>query len=104
MGVATQPMHLFVKARPEVTIDLALGVGRHAVYVNWTVNNGNLPIQKLYVKYMKVGSDLWQFHPTPGLQATSCVISGLQPATEYKIRVEVLNFYQFILKICEKNT
>lgn len=91
-GKDTKAVGLFVQTKPEVSIDYALGVGNGSLYLNWTLNNGNLPITKYHIKYMKEGTEQWRFNPVaPDVSTTNLVINGLEPDVAYVIQMEAEN-------------
>lgn len=91
-GEAVKPADLIVFAKPKVTIDHALGVGNGSIFLNWTLNNGNLPILNYKLKYMKEGSNQWQFSPTPlNISTTSKLIEKLEPNESYWLQLEAEN-------------
>ena len=88
-GKDSRPVALYVQNKPEVTIQYAVGAGVGVLYLNWTLNNGNLPITAYHLKYMKEGTDQWRFsHVPPNVSTTSLVIPGLEPGVGYRIRIE----------------
>lgn len=91
-GMESKPVPLFVQTKPEVEIDFALGVGNGSIYLNWTLNNGNLPIRSYHIKYMKEGENNWQYsRVAPNVSATSLVIKNLEPGVNYSIQIEAEN-------------
>ena len=91
-GSESKPVSLFVQTKPEVAIDFALGVGNGSIYLNWTLNNGNLAVRSYHIKYMKEGEDNWQYsRVAPNVSATSLVINNLEPDQNYSIQIEAEN-------------
>lgn len=91
-GEETKPVSLFVQTKPVVAIDFALGVGNGSIYLNWTLNNGNLPIRSYQIKYLKNGEEHWQYsRVAPNVSATSLVINDLEPDVAYQIQIEAEN-------------
>lgn len=91
-GIESKPVALFVQTKPEVAIDFALGVGNGSIYLNWTLNNGNLPIRSYQIKYLKEGEESWQYSRiAPNVSATSLVIHDLEPDVAYLIQIEAEN-------------
>ena len=91
-GKDAKAVGLFIQTKPEVSIDYALGVGNGSLYLNWTLNNGNLPITKYHIKYMKVGTDQWRYNPAPpDVSTTNLVINSLEPDATYEIQMEAEN-------------
>uniref|UniRef100_A0A0P5PRA2 protein-tyrosine-phosphatase n=1 Tax=Daphnia magna TaxID=35525 RepID=A0A0P5PRA2_9CRUS len=91
-GMESKPVILFVQTKPEVAVDFALGVGNGSIYLNWTLNNGNLPIRSYQIKYLKDGEESWQYSRiAPNVSATSLVINDLEPDVAYHIQIEAEN-------------
>ena len=92
IGSHDKSVDLFVKTKPEVFIDFALGVGNGSIYLNWTLNDGNLPVDKYHIKYMKEGTENWFFSQiAPDVSTTSHVMDNLEPDAAYKIQIEAEN-------------
>ena len=91
-GDDSKPVALKVQTKPKVTIAFALGVGKDSIYLNWTLNNGNLPIDKYIVKYLKEDEESWQYSSVaPNVSATSLVIGNLETNTSYRFQIEAEN-------------
>lgn len=90
-GKDTKNVALFVQTKPEVSIDYALGVGNGTLYLNWTLNDGNLPVLRYHIKYMKENTTEWRFTQRPNVSMTSHIISGLEPDVAYRIQMEAEN-------------
>ena len=92
VGKDSKSVDLFVKTKPEVFIDFALGVGNGSIFLNWTLDDGNLPVKKYEIKYMKEGTDSWFFSRVPpDVLTTRHVIDGLEPDVAYQIQIEAEN-------------
>ena len=76
-GSAMQSTVLYVQNAPLLTTQLALGVGTDSVYLNWTVNDGNLPVLKYTLKYLEDAATSWNFAIPPEPQATSYILTGI---------------------------
>ncbi len=90
-GKDSKAAALHVVTNPKVTIDYALGVGNGSIYLNWTLDDGNLPILKYSIKYMKDGTEEWRFSKRPDVSTTHLVIDGLEPDEAYFIQMEAEN-------------
>lgn len=67
-------------------------VGAGSIFLNWTVNNGNEPIQKYFIQHMKNGTDAWQHYTEPILgDNSSYVLKGLEKGTGYRIGIIAVN-------------
>lgn len=77
-------VNLFVIDKPQVTIDFITAVGTGSIFINWTVNNGNDPIQNYYVRTIETGSNSSLFYPERiGVDNTSYILKGFKNNTEY---------------------
>jgi Fibronectin type III domain len=63
------------------------------VFVNWTVNNGNLPIKNYHLKHSAVAEDKgWQYASKKvEVNYTSFILEGLEPNKAYKLQLEAIN-------------
>lgn len=87
-----KPVTLFIQTKPQVTIDFALGVGMKSIYLNWTLNNGNLPVHSYEIKYLKEHESTWRFNRVrPNATATSFVIDELETNAAYDIEIVAEN-------------
>ncbi|KAI5699967.1 hypothetical protein M8J75_011949 [Diaphorina citri] len=88
VGVA----NLYVLDVPHVYIDVVKVVGARRIFLNWTLNDGNEPVQEYIIKTITNGSSQWTFYPekVPGGN-TSYIIRNLEPNTEYKIKLYAKN-------------
>ncbi|XP_034937017.1 tyrosine-protein phosphatase 69D isoform X2 [Chelonus insularis] len=83
--------NLFVVDVPQVNIDFMKAVGADKIYLNWTVNNGNMPIDVYEIKFRKNGSD-WQYHSEViNGSNTDYVLKGLEKSTAYQIGLVATN-------------
>lgn len=84
--------NLFVLDLPHVYIDVVKVVGASRIFLNWTLNDGNEPVQEYIIKTITNGSSQWTFYPEkiPGGN-TSYIIRNLEPNTEYKIKLSAKN-------------
>ena len=84
--------HLFVLDVPLISIDFLKTVGAGSIFLNWTVNNGNEPIQTYFIQYMKNGTDSWQYNSEliDGGNS-SFVLKGLDKGAAYQIGITAKN-------------
>lgn len=63
------------------------------VFVNWTVNNGNLPIKNYHLKHSAAAEDTgWQYASKKvEVNYTSFILEGLEPNKAYKLQLEAIN-------------
>lgn len=88
----TAEVHLFVIEVPQVSIDFMKAVGAGSIFLNWTLNNGNEPIQRYFIQNLKKGTDQWQYNKEQiegGI--TSYVLTGLEKGTPYQIKISATN-------------
>ena len=91
-NIATAERHLFVVGVPLINIDFLKTVGAGSIFLNWTVNDGNEPIQSYFIQYMKNGTDSWQYYSDPiGGGNKSFVLKGLEKGASYQIGITALN-------------
>ncbi|XP_024944758.1 tyrosine-protein phosphatase 69D isoform X2 [Cephus cinctus] len=84
--------HLFVIDVPQVNIDFIKAVGAGSIYLNWTVNDGNKPIKKYFIRHMKNGTNQWQYYPEQiGGGNLSYVLKGFEKSTAYQIGIRATN-------------
>lgn len=91
-GVVTAERHLYVIDVPLVNIEFVKAVGADSIFLNWTVNNGNEPIQSYFIQYMKNGSGNWQYYSELiNGGNTSYVLKGFDKETAYQIGILAMN-------------
>lgn len=91
-GVVTAERHLFVIDVPLVNVDFIKAVGAGSIFLNWTVNNGNEPIQTYFIQYMKNGTDTWQYNSELiNGGNSSFVLKGLDKESTYQIGITAKN-------------
>ena len=87
-----EEVHLFVIEVPQVSIDFMKAVGAGSIFLNWTVNDGNEPIQKYFIQHIKKGTEQWQYYKELiGGGNTSYVLTGLEKNTPYQIKISATN-------------
>ncbi|KAF4532910.1 hypothetical protein B566_EDAN001514 [Ephemera danica] len=84
---------LFVLDVPQVNIDVVRAVGANRIFLNWTVNDGNDPMNSYFIQLMKNNTPIsWQYGKDPiGSDNTSSIINDLVPSTAYKIKLIAQN-------------
>ncbi|KAK0183353.1 hypothetical protein PV327_001403 [Microctonus hyperodae] len=83
---------LFVVDVPQVNIDFMKAVGADKIFLNWTVNDGNMPITKYMVKFRKNSTNDWQYYrENIGEKNTSYVLKGFDKSTAYQISLSAWN-------------
>ncbi|XP_032671027.1 tyrosine-protein phosphatase 69D isoform X2 [Odontomachus brunneus] len=91
-GVVSTTVHLFVNDVPKVSIDFMKAVGAGSIYLNWTVNDGNKPIEKYFVYHMKNGTDGYVYYREQiGGGNSSYILKGFENGTAYKIGITAVN-------------
>lgn len=90
--IAEHETSLLVLDVPQVSIDFVKAVGANKIFLNWTTNDGNDPVSKYTVQYMKEGATtLTYYHHPIGGNNSSYVLDGFEPATEYLIKIAAQN-------------
>lgn len=83
---------VFVLHAPQVNLETVEAVGATEIFVNWTSNNGNSPIIKYFVQYMKEGDSTYQYYKeTIDGNKTSYVLENFLPNTTYYLRISAQN-------------
>lgn len=91
-GEAVALVPLYVLDTPLVSIDFFKAVGSTRIFLNWTVSDGNEPIQQYFMQHMKNGTGSWtHYNEYVGGGNTSHVMSNLEPNASYKIRLSAKN-------------
>ncbi|XP_059225629.1 tyrosine-protein phosphatase 69D isoform X2 [Stomoxys calcitrans] len=83
---------LLVMDVPKVSIDYVKAVGASKIYLNWTINDGNDPVQKYFIQYLQRGNpDLTYYKDVIGGGNTSYVLENFLPNTSYFLRMSAKN-------------
>ena len=91
-SAVTAERHLFVVDVPLIMIDFLKTVGAGSIFLNWTVNNGNEPVESYIIQYMKNGTDSWQYYnELINGRNTSFVLKGLEKGVAYQIGITAKN-------------
>lgn len=91
-GRAHFDINVLILDKPQISIDFVKAVGAHEIYLNWTVNDGNLPIKNYIVQFQKEGSQTFTYYDTQiNGQKRSYTLSKFEPNTEYKIKILATN-------------
>ncbi|KAJ6635524.1 Tyrosine-protein phosphatase 69D [Pseudolycoriella hygida] len=83
---------LLVLDVPHVSIDFVKAVGANKIFLNWTINDGNDPVQQYFVQYMKEGDSTFTYynHVIDG-RNVSYVLENFEPSTTYQIKITAKN-------------
>ncbi|GLH05083.1 Tyrosine-protein phosphatase 69D [Gryllus bimaculatus] len=83
---------LLVRAKPLVNIDFVTAVGARRLFLNWTVSDGNMPVQEYFIQHMKGGTKHWTYYQEKiGGGNTSYVLKNLEPNSTYHLRLSAKN-------------
>lgn len=83
---------LLVMDLPKVSIDYVKAVGASKIYLNWTLNDGNDPVQKYFIQYSQEGSNDFEYYKDViGGGNTSYVLENFLPNTSYVLRMSAKN-------------
>ncbi|KAM7358825.1 protein tyrosine phosphatase 69D isoform 2-T3 [Cochliomyia hominivorax] len=90
--VTRKNIALLVMDVPKVKIEYAKAVGASKIYLNWTVNDGNDPVQKYFVQYLQEGNpELRYYKDAIGGGNASYVLENFFPNTSYILRISAKN-------------
>ncbi|XP_043501745.1 tyrosine-protein phosphatase 69D-like [Polistes fuscatus] len=91
-GTISAYKNLFVIDVPKVSIDFIKAVGAGSIFLNWTVDDGNEPIQQYLIRYMKNGTDRFLYYKEQiGGGVSSYVLKDFENGTAYKIGISANN-------------
>jgi len=91
-GEVSRDVHLLVLDKPLVKIDFVKAVGRNQIFLNWTVDDGNQPIEQYSIQHMKNGTGSWTYYPKAiNGGNTSYVIETPETNTAYSVRLSAKN-------------
>ena len=83
---------LFVIDVPQVSIDFMKAVGAGKIYLNWTTNDGNMPIERYFIQHLKQGTDQWSFYAEEiDGRHSNYVLKGFENGTAYQLRIIAKN-------------
>lgn len=84
--------NLFVIDVPQLSIDFMKAVGADKIFLNWTVNDGNMPIQTYMVRIRQNSTNDWQYYrENINGKYTSYVLVGFEKSTVYQISLQAKN-------------
>lgn len=91
-GRAEHDINVFILDKPQISIEFMKAIGAREIYLNWTVNDGNLPIKNYAVQYQAEGSASFTYYREgiPG-DKRSYVLDEFKPETQYKIGISAMN-------------
>lgn len=77
---------------PQVSVDFVKAVGANKIFLNWTINDGNDPVQQYFVQHMKEGATTFTYynHAIDG-RNISYVLENFEPNTNYQIKITAKN-------------
>lgn len=83
---------IFVLDVPQVSVDFVKAVGANKIFLNWTINDGNDPVQQYFVQYMQEGASTFTYynHIIDG-RNISYVLENFEPNTTYQIKIVAKN-------------
>lgn len=86
--IISKEINLLVMEVPQVSIDFVKPVGASKIFLNWTVNDGNDPIQKYFIQYSQEGSPTFKYYKDIiNGNNTSYVLDTFSPNTTYYLRI-----------------
>lgn len=93
-SVANASISVLVLDKPQVNIDLVKAIGKNRVYLNWTVNDGNVPASLFFrIQYMAEGDSNWYYYRQEiGGGNHSYVLQDIfKSNTKYWLRIMAIN-------------
>lgn len=86
---------ILVYTTPQVFIHKVIPINTTQLYINWTVNAFNLPIEDYTLMYLEANDTGYRLHTEPKLDPknTSFVLGNLSANTTYRIKLEVKTAY-----------
>lgn len=88
----TREITLLVLDIPQVRIDLVRAVGMDKIFLNWTVNDGNANVTSYRFQYLAEGDSTFTYYNNKiGGNATSLVLRGFRPNTNYQLKMQAIN-------------
>lgn len=83
---------ILVLDTPQVSVDFVKAVGANKIFLNWTINDGNDPVQQYFVQYMKDGASTFTYynHIIDG-RNISYVLENFDANTTYQIKIIAKN-------------
>ncbi|EDV97391.1 GH16835, partial [Drosophila grimshawi] len=86
--IISKEIALLVMEVPQISIDYVKAVGASKIFLNWTVNDGNDPIQKYFIQYSQEGSPTFTYYKEViSGNSTSSVLDAFSPNTTYNLRI-----------------
>lgn len=86
--IISKEINLLVMEVPQISIDYVKPVGASKIFLNWTVNDGNDPIQKYFIQYSQEGSPTFKYYKEfISGNHTSYVLDTFTPNTTYYLRI-----------------
>lgn len=86
--ILSKEITLLVMEVPQISIDYVKAVGASKIYLNWTVNDGNDPIQKYFIQISQEGSPTYKYYKDIiNGNYTSYVLDSFSPNTTYHLRI-----------------
>lgn len=86
--IISKEINLLVMEVPQVSIDFVKPVGASKIFLNWTINDGNDPIQKYFIQYAPKNSKTFTYYKDIiNGNNTSYVLDTFSPNTTYYLRI-----------------
>ncbi|XP_017137165.1 tyrosine-protein phosphatase 69D [Drosophila miranda] len=84
----SKEINLFVMEVPQVSIEFAKAVGASKIFLNWTVNDGNDPVQKYFISFSQQGTPTYTYYKDIiNGNNTSYILESFLPNTTYSLRI-----------------
>ncbi|CAB3382748.1 Hypothetical predicted protein [Cloeon dipterum] len=83
---------LLVLDKPGIAFGVVKAISNTSIFVNWTVNHGNMPIESYHLKYTESQEKGWQYASRKvEVNDTDFILENLKPNTPYRVMLEVKN-------------
>lgn len=83
---------VLVLDKPQVSVEFVKAVSTSQIFMNWTINDGNAPIEQYFVQSMKDGASTFTYYNHPiGGGNSSYVLTNFEKDTKYQLKIIAKN-------------
>lgn len=92
-GKVEKRISILIQSSPIAMISFAKAIGKHRIFLNWTVtDDGNSPIKMFLPQFKQENDSTFHYtHDKVGANQTSMVIEKLLPDTKYQFKISAMN-------------